>query len=381
MLRTKLLKKGILLALTAVLVIVLAAGCGKKEETPNNGGTNGEKPTTGQTKSPGEGEGKVIATYKDGTVTDGEFNKYTSFFGIVNPQTAMYLSIPQLKEQFLREYVGYKILSARLTPTDEEKKKTQEETDAFYAQVKTAMEQNPDLKKTLDEAKLTEADIKYFYNMIMAIMKSEESKVTDDQVKTYFEKTKDDYNIITARHILVATADASTGKELRTEEEALKRAKEVKAKLDAGGDWNALAKQFSDDGGSKEKGGLYENQEAKAWVPEFKDAANKQEINKIGEPVKTDYGYHVIKVEKRESTAFDKLTAEKKLTLKQTVASENLNAFMTTELPGLITKIDLPQEEAPAGDGATNGGATNGGTTNGGAKNDAPADDKKDETK
>ncbi|UVI30361.1 peptidylprolyl isomerase [Paenibacillus spongiae] len=381
MLRTKPLKKGILLALTAVLVIVLAAGCGKKEEAPNTGG----KPATGQTKAPGEGEGKVIATYKDGTVTDGEFNKYTSFFGIVNPQTAMYLSIPQLKEQFLREYVGYKILSTRLTLTDDEKKKAQEETDAFYTQVKTAMDQNPDLKKTVEDAKLSEADIKYFYNMIMSIMKSEESKVKDDAVKKYYEDNKNDYNLITARHILVATADSATGEELRTEEEALKRAKEVKAKLDKGGDWNALAKQYSDDPGSKDKGGLYENQEAKGWVPEFKDAANKQEINKIGEPVKTDYGYHVIKVEKRESTPFDKLTDEKKLAIKQTIAAENLNTFMTKELPDLITKIDLPKEEAPAGDGATNGGAANGGEAEGGAANDgktnAPADDKKEEAK
>ncbi|MBP3967023.1 peptidylprolyl isomerase [Paenibacillus lignilyticus] len=334
MLRTNYWRKATLLALAAVLVVVLAAGCGKKKE---------------EGAAPGTGEGKTIATYTDGTVTDKEFKKYSTFFGIVQPQTEMYLSIPQLQEQFLREYIGYKVLYKRLGDVKQDDA-TKKEVDNFYTQMKQQIDGTPEIKKKADDAGLTENDIKYFYSMISSIMKDQEKKVTDDQVKKEYDTTKDDYNMISVRHILIGTVDPTTGAEKRKDEEALKIAKEVKAKLDAGGDWKALAKQYSDDTGSKDNGGLYEDQQAKGWVAEFKDAANKQEIGKVGEPVKSQFGYHVMKVEKRTPTAFDKLTAEDKTLLKQAVASANLNKFMTDELPKMITKIDLPKAETPAAD-------------------------------
>lgn len=360
MLRTN-WKKGTLLALTAVLVLVLAAGCGKKDEQESASAV------------PGASDTKVVAEYKDGKVTEEEYTKYTEFFKIVNPDVASYLQIPQLQEQFLKEYVGYKILQTRLgEQTEEAKKAVETKTTDFYNQLTEAEKTNADLKKQVEDAKLTEADIKYFYGLITSIMDNEQNKVTDEQVQKKFEETKNDYNVVTLRHVLVATTDSSTGEALRTEEEALKRAQEVKKKLDEGGDWTALAKQYSDDPGSKDKGGLYDAAAVGGYVTEFKDAANKQEIGKIGEPVLTQYGYHVIKVEKREATAFDKLTEEQKTSIQQSVASASLNDFMSKELPGLITKTNLPQTST---EGTTEGGTTNGGTTEDGAKNDDAATD------
>ncbi|MFC4098726.1 peptidylprolyl isomerase [Paenibacillus xanthanilyticus] len=353
-------KKGTLLAMTAVLALALAAGCGKKDEQES-----------GANAVPGAADTKIVAEYKDGKVTEEEYAKYTAFFKIVNPDVASYLQIPQLQEQFLKEYVGYKILQTRLPEqTEETKKETETKTNEFYDQLKEAEKTNADLKKQVEDAKLSETDIKYFYGLITSIMANEQDKVTDEQVQKKYDETKDDYNIVTLRHVLVGTTDGSTGEELRTEEEALKRAQEVKKKLDAGGDWTALAKEYSDDPGSKDKGGLYDAAAVGGYVTEFKDAANKQEIGKIGEPVLTQYGYHVIKVEKREATAFDKLTAEQKSSIEQSVASATLNDFMTKELPGLITKTNLPQTPT---EGTTDGGTTNSGATEGATKEDGAA--------
>lgn len=364
MLRIKPARRTILLALVAVLVVVLAAGCGKKKEE-------------------GEAAGKVIATYKDGTVTDTEFKKYSTFFGIVQPQTEAYLSIPELQEQFLREYIGYKILykplsDKKLSDAD------QKNIDDFYAQVEQVFANDADTKKKADDAGLKEADIRHFYTMITSIMKDEESKVTDAEVQKQYESTKDDYNIVSVRHILIATVDPTTGAEKRKDEDALKIAKEVKAKLDAGGDWKELAKQYSDDDGSKENGGLYEDKQAKGWVQEFKDAANKQAIGKVGDPVQSQYGYHVMKVEKRTPTPFDKLSDADKAGLKQEAGSAKLQAYMTDELPSLITNISLPKA-ADSGTGTTNSGAgtdsgKNSGTTNGGTTDTGTTNtDKKDD--
>ncbi|MBW7477394.1 peptidylprolyl isomerase [Paenibacillus oenotherae] len=326
MLRTNFWKKGILLTLAALLIVVLATGCGKKDE------------------------GEVIATYKDGTVTQVEFDKYLAFFSILQPGSEMYFTIPQFKEQLLNQYIGYKVLNSRLG--DKKDEEIEKEISGFYTEFEKQRAANEELKKKVEESNLSGDDMKNFYKMVISVTKDQDSKISDDDVKKQYEKAKAEFSIVSVRHVLVKTTERETGAEVRKDEEALKIAKEVKSKLEANGDWNAIAKQYSEDPGSKDNGGLYEDVEARNWTPEFKEASLKQEIGKIGDPVKSSDGYHVIKVEKRVEQAFDKLSQEAKNSLRQAIASERMNEFMTKELPGLIEKINLPKEEAPATDDA-----------------------------
>jgi len=107
----------------------------------------------------------------------------------------------------------------------------------------------------------------------------EDVEVTDEEIKTYIENSKKEVN---ARHILV-------------EDEAT--AKEVKDKLNSGGDFAALAKEYSTDTGSAEAGGSVDWFGVDAQlVPEFIDASFSLEKNEISEPVKSQYGYHIIQV-------------------------------------------------------------------------------------
>lgn len=87
----------------------------------------------------------------------------------------------------------------------------------------------------------------------------------------------------------------------RTEAEALQIATDVKKQLDAGGDFKALAIQYSDDSGSKAAGGeLGWYAKGEGLVTEFEDAAFSLEVGKISEPVKTQFGYHIIQVEEKD---------------------------------------------------------------------------------
>lgn len=329
--------------IAAVLVMTFMAACGAKN-TKSEGFV-------------GAGEGTVIATYKDGNVTEPEFDKYLAVFNIMQPGYEQILAIPQFKEQLLQQFISYKILGGQAS--EESKKKAREDVDAQLKEYNTALESNAELKAQVDEKKITEADMDAYLMLTSAVVAHMNSKVTEDEMKTEFETNGANYATISVRHILVATTttDETTQeqKELRTLEEALARAKEVKAKLEAGGDWTALAKEYSDDPGSKDADGLYADAKAGDWVEAFKQAAYTQEIGVIGDPVEVEYGYHVLLVEKRDLKTFDKLTDTEKDEVKSAVAYNHMDTFMTDELPKYEIKITLPETETPASEAPADG--------------------------
>jgi len=101
----------------------------------------------------------------------------------------------------------------------------------------------------------------------------------DDQVKAL--KPRDE---VQARHILV-----------ETEEEA----KDLKAKIDAGADFATLAKERSKDPGTKDDGGMLGYFSTGQMVPQFEQAAFALQKGEVSNPVKSQFGWHLIKVEDR----------------------------------------------------------------------------------
>ncbi|MNV60382.1 Foldase protein PrsA 3 precursor [compost metagenome] len=158
-------------------------------------------------------------------------------------------------------------------------------------------------------------------------------------MKAQYESTlaanKDAYTIASVRHILIGLTD-SEGK-ARTKEQALVLAKDVKTKLNSGGDFTALAKQYSEDPGSKDNGGLYADADVSQWVEGFKNATISQTVGVVGDPVETEFGYHIIKVESRSVKPLEAVKDSLRVTLEQAQYQE----FTEKELPGLIEKIDL----------------------------------------
>ena len=124
--------------------------------------------------------------------------------------------------------------------------------------------------------------------------------VTDAEVKKFYDDNPDDFKMperVRAAHILLSTLDTVTQQPLPPDKkkEKLKLANELKARAEKGEDFAALAKQYSDDPGSKNKGGEYTFPRGK-MVPEFEAAAFSMKTNQVSDPVETQYGYHVIKL-------------------------------------------------------------------------------------
>jgi parvulin-like peptidyl-prolyl isomerase len=140
-------------------------------------------------------------------------------------------------------------------------------------------------------------------------------KVTDKQVKAYYDKNKAQYGTPETRpvrHVLV-------------KEKAL--ADDLYTQLKGGGNWNAIAKKHSQDPASKNQGGKMTATKGQL-VPEFEQTAFTIGDNGISKPVKTQYGWHIIQalgpVKKSQSTPY----AQVKEAIRQQLLQENRNKEM-----------------------------------------------------
>ena len=166
--------------------------------------------------------------------------------------------------------------------------------------------------------------------------------------KAYFEAHKDDFGKVQARHILIATRnlDPNSKKKPLTDEQARKKAEEIRARLEKGEDFAKLAKAESDDPGSKDTGGSYTFGRVgrqNRMVPEFEKAAYALEVNEISPPVKTAYGYHVIQLQKRIPVTFEESRAQ--------VGSERFDSKMKELLGGEVTFEEKAFRDSPAAGG------------------------------
>ncbi|MCW8886417.1 MAG: SurA N-terminal domain-containing protein [Motiliproteus sp.] len=128
---------------------------------------------------------------------------------------------------------------------------------------------------------------------------AEKIQIDEAELQSQYERFVSDYEGEEARdadHILVAINDE------RDESAALGRILEAMKKIDAGEDFSAAAQEFSDDPGSAEQGGNLGFVEKGVMVPEFEEALFALTEGQISEPVRTDFGYHLIKLNKIEGT-------------------------------------------------------------------------------
>ncbi|XXM73076.1 foldase protein PrsA [Lysinibacillus sphaericus] len=165
------------------------------------------------------------------------------------------------------------------------------------------------------------------YLMTEKLLKDRVS-ITDDQIKKYFDENKDSFvqaEQVEASHILV---------------EDEKTAQEVKKKLDDGGDFAELAKEYSTDTSNAESGGKLGFFAKGEMVEEFEDKAFAMKKGEISEPVKTEFGYHIIKVTDKKE-AKEAVLEDHKEEIKETLSDQAMQTEYGTWLEEQKEKYDI----------------------------------------
>jgi peptidyl-prolyl cis-trans isomerase C len=135
-------------------------------------------------------------------------------------------------------------------------------------------------------------------------------KIADEDLKKVYDAKKNEYEQVSARHILIAfkgSPAAQPGKPELTEEQAKAKAESLHKQLVAGANFEELAKKESDDVGSGAEGGNLGEFNRGQMVPEFEKAAFEAKPGEITPVVRTQFGYHIIKVDKHDHTPFEQV--------------------------------------------------------------------------
>lgn len=174
--------------------------------------------------------------------------------------------------------------------------------------------------------------------LFQAYMKEQQNSptlVTDADVDAYYNEHKGEFEEVRARHILFSTSPGGPGatdQKVMSKDEARKKAESVLERVKKGEDFSALAKQFSDDPGSKENGGLLAMDESGSdsskyfgkgmMVPQFEQAAFSLKPGEVSGIVESDFGFHIIKVEDKRTAP---LTEERiRTTISEKLKKEKL---------------------------------------------------------
>lgn len=257
-------KSKIVMGISALLVVsLIMTGCGKKIEVKNGS--------------------KVAVSIKG--------DKFTA--------TEYYQKIKKDNIHTIVEMIDHSILDKKYKSDEEEK----EYIENQIKQIKSYYgEDDETYKKVIkqyfgvdSEEELKEM-IALEYKREKAVNEYIEKNIKDDEIEKYYNENI--FGEIKASHILISTntkADATDEEKAKAEKEALEKAKKVIKELNKGKKFKDLAKKYSDDKATSSNGGDLGYFQLGDMVVDFSNAVKELKKNEYTkEPVKTQYGYHII---------------------------------------------------------------------------------------
>ncbi len=213
----------------------------------------------------------VIARVGPYTLTRADFAKELA----QNPQLRALLSLkPEMQKALVERWVAINLLG--------------------LGGKEAGLEKDPQIRAEIEEQTRMILARHYFERKVLSGL-----KVTEAEMQRYYLRHKKDYTLperIQAQHILIRVPE---GADKKTEAAALAKAREIRQKLLAGADFATMAKKYSQDPGTRDKGGDLGLFSRGQMIPEFEKAVFKLKVGEISPPIRTRFGYHIVRVSAR----------------------------------------------------------------------------------
>jgi len=220
------------------------------------------------------------------------------------------------------------LLSAvgRLKATPAQKRQVAEQ----YAELETMVQEAR--KRKLDDSpevkQMMEIQSESYLANTLAKKISEDTHFTELDLRGYYDSHKNEFEEAKGSHILIrfkgSAVPLKPNEKDLTDQEALAKAQDIRKQLLAGADFAALAKTESDDTGSAAKGGDLGTFRKGQMVGPFDQAAFSLPVGQVSEPIKTQFGYHIIKIVSRESKPFEEVRPQIEKDMKPQLTREAL---------------------------------------------------------
>jgi peptidyl-prolyl cis-trans isomerase C len=247
-----------------------------------------------------DSQARKIATFEGGSVTQGELDEFAkqSGFGGLSRDDPQYKAAIQ---QIMPQLVGIEIAKAyasehNITASDKE---VDQEIEKIKKQVgDQARSSGQDLsnqeayEQALKQNNITEEELRDNIRENLPVQKVQEkvagnAEPTDEEIQKYYEQNKE---------AQFTTPEQRCVRHILFTKDQKQKAEDVKKQLEDGADFAKLAKQYSQDPGSAEKGGDLGCLGKGETVPPFEEAAFGAKEGEIVGPVKTQFGYHILEV-------------------------------------------------------------------------------------
>ena len=295
------MKKKYILSICLMLAVVLGiTGCGKKADLDDN---------------------KTAVSLKDSKITATEY----------------YNEIKKSNISKLVDMIDHKLFDEKYKSNEEEDKSVKEQIN----QIKSSYEDESTFLNVIKQyfgvnsEEELEDMLRLEYKRNEAVEDYVKEDLSDKEIENYYNDNI--YGDIKASHILIkpdVKSDATDAEKEKAEKKAKAEAEKIINKLNKGEDFVKLAKEYSDDTANASKGGDLGYFNSDDMDENFWDAAKKLEKNAYSkEPVKSQYGYHIIlKVDQKEKPKLKDVKDE----IKSTLANAKLKNNSTLHYESLI---------------------------------------------
>jgi parvulin-like peptidyl-prolyl isomerase len=270
------------------------------------------------------------------------------------PRITGHRTLPEDRMRFFTAQALNQLIEQELLYQEAKREKIKAKKSEIEEELKKIKNRYPDEKSFNEDIKrngLTVNEIKKGlerYLLITKIMKTKEKEIDekvvikDEDLLPYYEKNKDKFILpeqIRIRQILVSVDPGAGDQEWK---EAEKRAGEISGKAIKGDDFAKLASEFSDDKDTRENGGdvglMHKGQMP---MPEIEEFAFSIKVGDISQPVRTIYGYLVIKVEEKRPQKLLQFSELNKDLLKTELSGSTKRSQREEWLKGLKEKADI----------------------------------------